>query len=116
MTPGQAKWMRMNRNHVKLNRLGRSRFASLGYALRQALGGYRDHRVAVKEDRQYQETVRKTWGDKPAVKLPTMVTDRYGVPVVCDEYADDGRTRRCRECGWWRSSHYPPPSGEREAT
>lgn len=26
---------------------------------------------------------------------------------VCDEFVDDGKTRKCRRCGWWRSTHGP---------
>ena len=30
-----------------------------------------------------------------------------GGPLVCALFIDDGNTRRCDRCGWWRSSHYP---------
>lgn len=36
---------------------------------------------------------------------PWMQATVAGDPITCDAYVDDGRTRRCERCGWWRSSH-----------
>lgn len=37
--------------------------------------------------------------------VPTRLSDREGYPVTCEEFSNDGRTRRCDRCDWWRTSH-----------
>lgn len=31
--------------------------------------------------------------------------------TVCEQFQDDGSTRRCARCGWWRSTHGEGASG-----
>lgn len=32
-----------------------------------------------------------------------------GQPETCDRFIDDGLTRRCALCGWWRTTHENAP-------
>lgn len=34
-----------------------------------------------------------------------MAEDEHGLPITCAAFVDDGRTRKCARCGWWRTTH-----------